>query len=81
MALIATTIPLMEIPASDPGSKRKLCGCPHHKVIPGLIVLTAIIILLGNFSVLSERVVNIAWPVILGLIGLQMMGENRCGCC
>lgn len=57
------------------------CSCPHHKMIPLFIVLIGLAFLLGNLGYLSAKVVGIAWPILLGLIGLQKMLGGKCKCC
>ena len=61
--------------------KGKTCGCPHHKVVPLLIVLFALAFLLEDFMVLPVNVVNIIWPVLVGLAGIMQLMEGSCKCC
>lgn len=63
------------------GGMGMMCRCPHHKVVPGLIVLIAVAFLLKAYGVLSAGTVDIAWPVLLGLIGLMKMSKGMCKCC
>ena len=65
----------------DESMQKNVCGCPHHRMIPLLVVLFAIVFLLGAFDVLTQRVVSISWPVIVGVAGLMKLGESRCKCC
>lgn len=57
------------------------CKCPHHMVVPGLVVLIGLTFLLGAFSVLSAMAVAVIWPILLILIGLQKMFKGMCKCC
>lgn len=57
------------------------CGCPHHKVVPSLIVLIAAAFFLKTLGVLSAGFVDLAWPVLLGLIGLMKLSRGMCKCC
>ncbi len=57
-----------------------MCTCPHHKVIPGLIVLFGLTFLLGALGVLSAYAVSIIWPILVMLGGLQKMFGGKCGC-
>jgi hypothetical protein len=61
---------------------KKSCGCPCHLMNGILVALIGLIFLLGNFSVLSPKIVGIAWPVLLILLGLKnSVGKGRCKCC
>lgn len=57
------------------------CGCPHHKMIPGFIFLIGLLFLGGELSWWSMGVVNMGWPILLMLIGLQKMFKGMCKCC
>jgi hypothetical protein len=57
------------------------CSCPCHKV-PGLLIASiGLVFLLGAFNVLSSRVVQITWPILLILLGLKKMCGGMCKCC
>lgn len=58
-----------------------MCTCPHHKIIPGLVVLFGLTFLLGTLGVLSAYTVGIVWPILIILGGLQKMFGHKCGCC
>ena len=60
---------------------QKCCGCPHHKVVPVLVVLFGLTFLLGNLNVLTQQFVGIAWPIIVGIAGLTKLGGGKCKCC
>ena len=59
----------------------KTCRCPHHKVVPVLVILFALSFLLDDFKVLPPGVVNIIWPVLVGLAGVMKLMEGNCRCC
>jgi hypothetical protein len=57
----------------------KVCKCPHHKVVPILIVLIGLDFLLGATGTLTWSFVDITWPILLIIGGLvKMVG---CSCC
>lgn len=58
----------------------KTCSCPHHKLIPTLIIFFALLFLLGAFGVVTERFVSIAWPIIVGVAGFFKLIEDKCKC-
>lgn len=62
---------------------KKVCRCPHHKVMPGLIILLGLIFLLQAINVVSAGFAMVAWPVVVILIGLQKFAEksHMCKCC
>ena len=62
---------------------KNMCGCPHHKVTPLLVVLFGLTFLLGALGTLTPGFVNIAWPVIVILAGLMKWSEKSgmCKCC
>jgi len=57
------------------------CKCPHHKVVPGLIVLIGLAFLLQALNVVSAGFVGVVWPCLLILVGLQKMFSGMCRCC
>lgn len=57
------------------------CACPHHKMIPAGIIIIGLLFLLRGLGVISAEVNDIAWPIVLILIGLQKMFKNMCKCC
>lgn len=63
------------------GMGKNVCKCPHHSVMPILIVLFALVFLLGNLGVFSMGFVNIAWPIIVGAGGIMKMMSRKCTCC
>ena len=58
------------------------CGCFCHKMHGILVALIGLVFLLGAFDVLSPKTVNIAWPILLILIGLKCgLCQGKCKCC
>lgn len=57
----------------------KVCKCPHHKIVPWLIILIGADFLLGAVNVLTWSFVNITWPILLIIVGIVKL--NRCSCC
>ena len=61
--------------------KGQVCGCPHHKFLPGLVVLFGLLSLLGFYNVVSMGFVAVGEPVLIIVFGLFMMFQNKCKCC
>jgi len=59
--------------------KGPTCNCPHHKVLPVMLVLIGLDFLLGAIGVLTANFVAITWPILLIILGCVKM--VRCGCC
>lgn len=60
-------------------SKGKMCGCPHHKVVPLSIMLIGVVFL--PLHVLSPMAVSVIWPILLVIIGGTKLGSSGCKCC
>jgi len=58
-----------------------VCRCPHHKFVPGLVVLFGLLFLLANFGVFSAEFVNVAWPILVLAAGLAKLSGSYCKCC
>ena len=56
------------------------CGCRHHRMVPMLLVLLGLTFLLGNLGVVSAEFVDVAWPVLVIVVGLQKMMGLKCKC-
>lgn len=70
-----------ETPNDKHCSRCGKCKCPHHKVVPGMVALIAIVFLLGAFDVVSARFVQVAWPVLLLIAAGTKTFERKCTCC
>ncbi len=57
------------------------CKCPHHKMIPILIIVLGVLFLLGNLGKVSDQVVNIGWPILVLVAGLTKLSAGKCKCC
>ena len=57
------------------------CACVHHKMPVIAALLIAVAFLLGNLGYVSERFVDLAWPILLGLGALTKLTGSRCKCC
>jgi len=64
-----------------PQASEKKCSCPCHKVTGLFIALIGLTFLLGAFNVISQRVVEVTWPILLVLIGLKLTASGNCKCC
>ncbi len=63
------------------GGQKMMCGCPHHKAVPILIILFGLLFLLGSWNIVSASMVTMGWPIIIILIGLTKLMKAKCGCC
>lgn len=61
--------------------KPGVCKCPHHKVMPLIIILIALAFLLKALNVLTVGTVDIIWPILLGIGGLTKLAGGNCKCC
>jgi hypothetical protein len=59
--------------------KGMTCKCPHHKVMPIIIILIGVDFFLGAVGVLTAGFVSVTWPILLIILGCVKM--VRCGCC
>ena len=58
-----------------------MCGCMHHKMMPGLVVLFGVLFLGGTLGWWGMNVVNVGWPILVIAAGLMKMMEGKCKCC
>lgn len=58
-----------------------MCKCPHHKMVPLCIALIGLVFLLQALGMIGVAFAEIAWPILLILIGLQKMSGGMCKCC
>lgn len=56
-------------------------NCPCHKMLGVFIVLFGLTFLLGTLEVISQKTVNIVWPIFVILAGLKKMTKGLCKCC
>jgi hypothetical protein len=57
----------------------KVCRCPHHKILPWMLILIGLDFLLGATNVLTMEFVSITWPILVIIIGGTKL--VRCNCC
>jgi len=58
--------------------KGMMCNCPHHKVVPIMLILIGIDFLLGGMNVLTWGFVDVTWPILLIIIGGTKLGGCKC---
>jgi predicted RND superfamily exporter protein len=56
------------------------CRCPHHKVVPVLIILFGLSFLLGTLGWLDASIIRFAWPTLIILIGVVKLFSGSCKC-
>ncbi|MDO8486117.1 MAG: hypothetical protein Q7S77_00220 [Candidatus Staskawiczbacteria bacterium] len=63
--------------------ENNMCKCPHHKVVPVLIILFGLTFLLEALGVLTAGFAGIVWPIIIIAGGLMkwMTKSGMCKCC
>lgn len=59
----------------------KKCPCPHHKMVPLLVILFAFDFLLGSLGYLSSQFVSVSWPVLVIAGVLTKALGHKCKCC
>jgi hypothetical protein len=59
--------------------KGMTCKCPHHRMIPWIVILIGLDFLLGATMVLTWTFVDITWPILLIIAGIVKL--VRCSCC
>jgi len=65
----------------DEGMQKNICKCPHHKVVPFMVVLFGLLFLLKAFYVFDAAVVDVIWPILVLVAGLTKLFEDKCKCC
>jgi hypothetical protein len=58
--------------------KGPTCKCPHHKVVPILVILIGLDFLAGAVGVLSWTFVDITWPILVIIGGIVKLGGCKC---
>jgi len=64
-------------------SHSKLCKCPHHSMVPLLIMLIGFTFFAGAVNILNAQTVTIGWSILLMMIGAMKMMQKQgvCKCC
>ncbi len=57
------------------------CNCPHHMIIPAMIILIGVVALLGAFNILTSMWVSVLWPIFVIVIGVTKIKSRSCKCC
>ena len=57
------------------------CKCPHHKMIPLLVLLFGLDFLFGKLGWLPMSFVAITWPILVVATGIMMLMKGACKCC
>lgn len=60
---------------------KKVCNCPHHKVVPWAIILVGIDFILGGFGILNVMWMWIILGILLIIAGGTKLNSRKCGCC
>ena len=62
---------------------QNVCKCPHHKVVPVLVILFGLTFLLGAWGTFTASTVNTIWPVLVILAGAMKLIDRSgmCKCC
>lgn len=58
-----------------------MCNCPHHKVVPGLVIAFGLAFLLSAMGVITYEARNIIWPIIIIAGGFMKLSNGMCKCC
>ena len=58
-----------------------VCKCPHHKVVPTLVVLFGLMFLLEALGFISTSTVDVVWPLFVIAGGLMKLTGGMCKCC
>ena len=62
-------------------ASRKICDCPHHKMLPLLTILVGVDFLLGALYIVPWRFVDITWPILVIIGGGTWLTQSNCTCC
>ena len=62
---------------------KNACRCPHHKVMPILVILFGLTFLLGNWGTFSWGTVAMVWPILVIIAGAMKWADKSgmCKCC
>ena len=56
------------------------CKCPHHKVIPILVIILGLEFLFAELNVLTWAFVNVTWPILIIIAGVVKLNSSNCNC-
>jgi len=60
---------------------KMVCNCPHHKMMPALIIVFGLVFLLVALGIFSPRTVDIIWPILVIAGGIFKLNSSKCKCC
>ena len=63
------------------GMHGNVCKCPHHKVVPLMIVLFGLTFFLSALGTITGETRNIIWPIVVIIAGGTKLFEGSCKCC
>jgi len=63
------------------GGKPNVCNCPHHKVVPGVIVLVGLFFVLQSFGMLLSISPMLVFGLLLLVVGFMKLMGRKCKCC
>ena len=66
----------------EKGVHGNVCKCSHHKTVTALVLVFGLLFLLNALGwLISDRVLEIVWPILVIAAGLFEMTSGRCKCC
>ncbi len=57
------------------------CACPHHKVVPLMIVLFGLTFLLRALGTITPDTAGVVWPILVIVAGFMKFSKGACKCC
>ncbi len=65
------------------GGMKNMCKCPHHNVMPALVILFGLTFLLEAWHMVTPEFAMTAWPILVIVAGLMKWSEKSgmCKCC
>jgi len=57
------------------------CKCAHHHLAPLLIALIGVVFLAKAMNWIAAGTADVAWPILLIILGLHKMCSGLCKCC
>ncbi|MBI1999100.1 MAG: hypothetical protein HYS74_00395 [Parcubacteria group bacterium] len=58
-----------------------MCSCPHHKIVPLLVVAFGVLFLGGTLGWWGANVVTLGWPILVIIAGGSKLFSGFCKCC
>ncbi len=60
---------------------KNMCACPHHRVLPVLVILFGLTFLLQAWNVVTPAFAMTVWPILVIVAGFMKLTKNMCKCC